>query len=159
LGQGTLAREFEQQSPGLDALLVAVGGGGLLAGVVGWFQDRAEIVGVEPTNAPTLTRAIEAGHPVDAQVGSICIDSLAPRQVGTRVFATIRDRVKCVVLVSDAAIREAQLELWNRLRIVAEPGGCAAFAAVLSGEYDISRHQRIGIVVSGGNTTAVTFSA
>lgn len=157
LGQGTLGSELEEQSPGLDTLLVAVGGGGLIGGVAAWYQGRARIVGVEPEAAPTLTRALEAGRPVDAEAGGIAADSLAPRRIGERVFPIAQRYVHPVVLVTDDAIRRAQEELWRLLRVVAEPGGAAAFAALLSGGYLPHAGERIGVVVSGGNTAAVDF--
>jgi threonine dehydratase len=115
------------------------------------------LVGVEPERAPTLTRALEAGHPVDAEAGGIAADSLAPRRVGELVFPIIRRYVERVVLVSDDEIREAQAALWNLLRVVAEPGGAAAFAALLAGRYRPGPGERLGVVVSGGNTIAVDF--
>jgi threonine dehydratase len=114
-------------------------------------------VGVEPEAAPTLTRALAAGRPVDAEAGGIAADSPAPRRVGERVFAIAREHVAGTVLVTDAEIRTAQRALWDVLRIVAEPGGAAACAALLSGRYRPRRGARLGVVVSGGNTTAVDF--
>lgn len=156
-GQGTLALELERQAPDLDTVLVPVGGGGLAAGIAAWYGGRVKLVGVEPELAPTLTRALEAGRPVDAEAGGIAADSLAPRRVGERVFPIARRYVDRVVLVSDRAIREGQEALWNLLRIVAEPGGAAAFAALLSGRYRPPSGARVGVIVSGGNTVAVDF--
>ena len=156
-GQGTLALELQEQAPDLDTVLMAVGGGGLLAGMAGWYGERVRLVGVEPDLAPTLTRALEAGHPVDAEAGGIAADSLAPRRVGDLVFPLVRGYVDRVVLVSDDDIRLGQKALWNLLRIVAEPGGAAAFSALLTGKYRPSSGERVGVIVSGGNTTAVSF--
>lgn len=158
LGQGTLALELEEQTPDLDTVLVAVGGGGLIGGIAAWYAGRVRVVGVEPEAAPTLTRALEAGRPVDAEAGGIAADSLAPRRVGERMFPIAQQYVERVVLVADEAIRAAQDMLWDRLRIVAEPGGAAAFAALLSGRYQPQPGERVGIVVSGGNTVAVDFA-
>jgi len=158
LGQGTLALELEQQAPDLDSLLVGVGGGGLIGGIASWYGGRVSVVGVEPEAAPTLTRALAAGRPVDAEAGGIAADSLAPRRVGELVFPIAQRHVARVVLVADDAIRRAQAALWETLRIVAEPGGAAAFAALLSGRYVPRAGERVGIVVSGGNTVAVDFS-
>ncbi|HTY65724.1 MAG TPA: threonine/serine dehydratase [Alphaproteobacteria bacterium] len=158
LGQGTLALELEQQAPDLDSLLVGVGGGGLIGGIAAWHEGRVSVVGVEPEAAPTLTRALAAGRPVDAEAGGIAADSLAPRRVGELVFPIAQRHVARVVLVADDAIRRAQAALWETLRIVAEPGGAAAFAALLSGRYVPRAGERVGIVVSGGNTVAVDFS-
>ena len=158
LGQATLARELEQQVGDLDTLLVAVGGGGLIAGIAAWYGGAIRMIGVEPEAAPTLTRALAAGRPVDAEAGGIAADSLAPRRVGERVFPIARRHVERVVLVADAAIRQAQEALWQILRVVAEPGGAAALAALLSGGYRPRRDEHVGVVISGGNTTAVDFA-
>ncbi|MEA2910258.1 MAG: threonine dehydratase [Bradyrhizobium sp.] len=157
LGQGTIGAELEEQISDLDTLLVAVGGGGLIGGIASWYAGRIRIVGVEPTAAPTMTSALRAGRPVDAETGSVAADSLAPRRIGEQVFPIVRRHVEEVVLVDDDAIREAQHALWNGIRVVAEPGGAAAFAAVLSGRYRPRSNERVGVIVSGGNTDAVDF--
>ena len=157
LGQGTLGKEFEEQAPQIDTLLVGVGGGGLIAGIAAWYRGRVKVIGVEPEAAPTLTKALAAGQPVDAEAGGIAADSLAPQRIGAQVFPIARDHVAEVVLVEDDAIRAAQRALWEVLRIVAEPGGSAATAALLSGRYRPRPGERVGIVVSGGNTVAVDF--
>jgi threonine dehydratase len=158
LGQGTVGLELENQYAKLDTLLVAVGGGGLIGGVAAWYCSRIEIVGVEPEAAPTLTRALKAGRPVDAEAGGIAADSLAPKRVGELMFPIARAHVKNVLLVSDEAIRDAQKVLWNVLRVVAEPGGAAAFAALLSRRYQPYPGEHVGVVICGGNSTAVDFS-
>ena len=145
LGQATLGLELQSQAPNLDTLLVAVGGGGL-------------IVGVEPEAAPTLTEALRAGRPVDAPAGGIAADSLALRRVGEKMFPIARSYVSRVALVKDEAIQSAQQSLWDHLRVVAEPGGAAAFAALLSGAYRPGPGEQVGVVISGGNTGAVNFS-
>jgi threonine dehydratase len=158
LGQGTVGLEFEEQYPALDSILVAVGGGGLIGGIAAWYGGRTKVVGVEPELAPTLERALAAGHPVDAPAGGIAADSLAPRRVGELMFPIAQTYVSSVVLVPDDAIAAAQAALWKVLRVVAEPGGAAALAAVLSGRYPASRGERVGVLVCGGNTTAVSFA-
>ncbi|HEX5886887.1 MAG TPA: threonine/serine dehydratase [Pyrinomonadaceae bacterium] len=155
LGQGTLGMELEQQDPKLDSLLIAVGGGGLIGGVAGWYQNRIRMVAVEPFEAPTLERALSAGHPVDAPAGGVAADSLAPRQVGKQMFPIAQQYVKEVVLVTDDEIIEAQKRLWESVRVLAEPGGAAAFAALLSGRYKSQPGERVGVVVCGGNTDKV----
>jgi threonine dehydratase len=157
LGQGTIGFELEHQAPDLDILLVAVGGGGLIAGIAAWYAGRIRIVGVEPEGAPTLTKALLAGRPVDAEAGGIAVDSLAPRRVGELVFPIARHHVERIVLVSDDAIRRAQETLWATLRVVAEPGGAAALAALLSRRYEPRPGEHVGVLVSGGNTVAVDF--
>lgn len=157
LGQGTAGLEFEGQDPELDSLLVAVGGGGLIGGVASWYSNRIRVVGVEPEAAPTLTNALQAGKPVDSPAGGIAADSLAPKRVGELMFPIAQSAVERVVLVSDEAILQAQDLLWKMLRIVAEPGGAAAFAALLSRHYEPAAEERVGVLVCGGNTSAVNF--
>jgi len=157
LGQGTVALELEQDAPDIDTLLVAVGGGGLIGGISAWYGQRVRVVAVEPEAAPTLHDAFAAGRPVDAPAGGIAADSLAPRRVGELTFAIARDNVAEVVLVTDDAIRQAQAALWSGLRLVAEPGGAAAFAALLSGRYRPSAGERVTVLLCGANTTAVKF--
>lgn len=159
LGQGTVGLELEQQAPQLDTLLVAVGGGGLLGGIAAWYAGRVRLIGVEPQTAPTLTRALEAGKPVAAEAGGIAADSLAPKRVGELMFPLAQRHVERVILVADEAIRAAQQALWDSLRIVTEPGGAAAFAALLSRGYEPDVGERVGVLLCGGNTTAVSFSA
>ena len=157
LGQGTLGMELAGQAS-LDTVLVSVGGGGLLGGVAAWYAGKVKVIGVEPECAPTLTEALKAGRPVDAPAGGVAADSLAPRRVGELMFPIARAHVATVLLVSDAAIRRAQDALWSAVRIVAEPGGAAAFAALLGGAYAPAAGERVGVIVSGGNSTAVDFA-
>jgi threonine dehydratase len=151
LGQGTVALEWEEQSR-VDTVLVAVGGGGLIGGMAAWYAGRVRIIGVEPRLAPTLARALEAGRPVDAEAGGIAADSLAPRQVGGLMFPLAQRYVDRVVLVEDAEISAAQGALWSDFRLVAEPGGAAAYAALLSGRYAPEPGERVGVLVCGSNT-------
>jgi threonine dehydratase len=157
LGQATLGAELEGQADDLDTVLVSVGGGGLIGGVAAWYGGRVKVVGVEPERAPTLYRALEAGRPVDAEMGGIAKDSLAPRRVGELVFPLARRFVDNVLLVTDEAIQEAQVNLWEKLRVVTEPGGAAAFAAISSGRYKPRAGERVGVILCGGNTVAVNF--
>ena len=157
-GQGTLGLEMERQCPQLDTLLVAVGGGGLIGGIAAWYRGRIKLVSVEPVTAPTLAKAMAAGRPVDAEAGGIAADSLAPRRVGQLMFPLAQNYVSATVLVEDDAIRDAQRALWQNLRIAAEPGGAAAFAALLSRRYVPTPGERVGVIVCGGNTSAVNFN-
>jgi len=157
LGQGSVGLEFEEQDPALDAVLVAVGGGGLIGGIAAWYGGRTKVIGVEPELCPTLDMAMAAGRPVDAPAGGIAADSLAPRSVGEIMFPIAQKYVSRVVLVPDEAIAAAQAALWKVLRVVAEPGGAAAMAAVISGRYRVRSGERVGVLVCGGNTTAVSF--
>jgi threonine dehydratase len=153
-GQGTVGRELARQAGALDSVLVAVGGGGLIGGIAAWFADAAgvRIVGVEPARAPSLARALAAGRPVDVEVGGIAADSLGARRVGELMFAIARRRVDEVVLVEDDDIVAAQKALWRELRLVAEPGGAAALAALPAGRYRPAAGARVGVVVCGANT-------
>jgi threonine dehydratase len=152
LGQGTVAMELLAQAAAITTILVAVGGGGLIGGIAAWCAGRVRVIGVEPVEAPTLTAALAAGEPVDAPTGSIAADSLAPRQVGRLMFPIAQAHVAEVVLVTDAHIRRAQATFWEMLRVVAEPGGSAALAALLSGAYVPAAGERVAVVVSGANT-------
>ena len=158
LGGGTLGLELEQQTPEVDTLFVSVGGGGLIGGISAWYGGRIRIIGVEPEKAPTLTRALAAGKPVDAEAGGIAADSLAPRRVGELMFPLAQKYVEKVLLVTDDEIRSAQQLLWRETRIAPEPGGAAAFAALASKKYKPARGERVGVVVCGGNTDAVDFT-
>ncbi len=160
LGQGSVGLELEGQVPELDTLLVAVGGGGLIGGIAAWYQGRTKVVGVEPRLAPTLSMALSAGRPVDAPAGGgLAADSLAPRRIGALVFPVVKRYVAAAVLVEDDAIARAQRTLWEMARIVAEPGAAAPLAALLDKAYVPVRGERVGILVSGANTTAVSFPA
>lgn len=158
LGQGSVALELSEQAPGLQSLLVAVGGGGLIGGIAAYYAGDVRVIGVEPEAAPTLTEALRAGAPVDAPAGGIAADSLAPRQVGQLMFPIAQRFVERVVLVDDDAIRRAQQVLWDATRLVAEPGAAAPLAALLSGRYTPRPDERVGIVICGANTTAVDFA-
>jgi threonine dehydratase len=157
LGQATVGLELEDQAPDLNSVLVAVGGGGLIGGVAGWYGGRARVVGIEPKAAPTLARALAAGQPVDAEAGGVAADSLAPRRVGELMFPIAQRYVDRVVLVEDEAIVAAQASLWRVLRVATEPGGAAAFAALLSGAYRPRPGEHVGVLLCGANTDAVDF--
>jgi threonine dehydratase len=152
LGQATLGLELAEQAPEIDTVLVPVGGGGLIAGIAAYLGGTVRVIGVEPTGAPTLTRARAHGGPVDAPTGSVAADALAPRRIGELVFPLIQAHVHDVVLVDDAAIVDAQLALWDQLRLVAEPAAAVAIAAVRTGAYRVGPDERVAVVVSGANT-------
>ncbi|ESY22491.1 threonine/serine dehydratase [Mesorhizobium sp. RSR565B] len=157
VGQGTLGLEIETDLPDIDTLLVAVGGGGLIGGIAAWFAGRIRIIAIEPEGAPTLHRAFEAGHPVDAPAEGVAADSLAPKRVGEMMFPIAEAFVERSILVTDDAIIAAQKALWERVRIIAEPGGAAAFAALLSGRYTPAPGERIAVLVCGSNTDPAKF--
>lgn len=156
-GQGTVAAEWSEQSPELTHLLVAVGGGGLIGGMAAWhLATGVTLVAVEPEGCACLHAALAAGRPVPAPVGGVAADSLGARQVGALMFplaAHLHAAGRLVpTLVTDAAIREAQLRLWNEARVVAEPGGATALAALLSGRWVPPPGARVGVLVCGANT-------
>lgn len=155
-GQGTVGLEWLEQAPGLDTLLVAVGGGGLIGGIAAAAAGRVRIIGVEPENAPTLFNAIEAGRPVDVPVSGVAADSLGARRIGNLSF-TLAGFIDRSVLVTDEAIVAAQKVIWEVLRVVVEPGGAAAMAALLSGRYVPAPGEKVGVLLCGANTTAVKF--
>ena len=151
-GQGTLAREFDEQAPGLDTVLLAVGGGGLIAGAAAWLGKSVKVIGVEPSSIPTLHDAIQNGQPVDVNVAGIAADSLGARRIGDVAFEILNGVVDRVLLVSDDTIKAAQHYLWENLRLVTEPGGATAFSALWSGAYVPRPGERVGVVICGGNT-------
>jgi len=157
LGQGSTGLELEAQCPDLDTVLVAVGGGGFIGGIAVWYEGRVKVIAVEPETAPTLNMALQAGQPVDAPAGGIAADSLAPRQVGQLMFPIAQQYVASSVLVSDDAIRAAQVMLWDKLRLATEPGGATAFAALLSGRYAPAKNERVGVMVCGANPADMGF--
>ena len=155
LGTGTLAAELEEQVGGLDRVLAAVGGGGLLGGIASWFAGRVAVVGVEPVGAPTMHHALAAGRPVDAPIGSVASDSRAPRRIGELVYPILARWADQPALVDDAPIVEAQRRLWDALRIAVEPGGATAAAALVAGAIVPRPGERIAIVLSGANIASL----
>jgi len=151
-GQGTLGYEFAHQVLDLDTVLVAVGGGGLIGGIAAWFAGKVRVIGVEPQMAPSLTMALQAQKPVDVEVAEVAVDSLGAKCVGSLAFALVQQYVERVLLVSDESIQLSQRTLWNDLRIVAEPGGATAIAALFSRAYQPAPGERVGVVICGGNT-------
>jgi threonine dehydratase len=151
-GQGTVGLEFQQDAPELTHILVAVGGGGLIGGIAAWYETAAEIICVEPEACPTLTTAMLVGRPVDAPVSGLAADSLGARQVGVLMFPIAQAFVTGAVLVTDESIANAQRVLWEQTRLIAEPGGATALAALLSGRFVPPEGARVGVVICGGNT-------
>lgn len=158
-GAGTVAEEILRDEPSIDTIVVAVGGGGLYAGIAAAAEGRAQIVAVEPFNIPTLNAALAAGHPIDVAVSGIAADSLGARRVGDIAF-TMASRVPPTsVLVDDAAIVAARSQLWNEYRIPAEYGAAAALAALTSGAYIPRIGERVAVIVCGANTDASTLES
>ena len=151
-GAGTLAEEILEDEGGIDTIIVAVGGGGLYAGVSATALRRTRIVAVEPERCPTLSRAMTAGRPVDVEVSGIASDALGARRIGELAFAALEAEPPISVLVSDEHIIEARASLWQRYRIAAEFGAATAYAALLSGRYVPQDDERVAVVVCGANT-------
>ena len=158
-GQGTVALEWEEQTRGLDTVLVAAGGGGLVAGISRWFESRVKVVSVEPEGSRALQAALEAGHPVDVDVSSVAADSLGARNVLSRVHETCKAHLSTALTVPDSTIVEAQKRLWLGARIAAEPGGATALAALLAGVYVPAQHERIGVLACGANVDLTALAA
>lgn len=157
-GAGTLAEELLDDEPGIDTVVVAVGGGGLYAGVAASVRGRARVVAVEPDRIPTLHEAIVAGRPVDVDVSGIAADSLGARRVGDLAFAAQQAEPPVSVLVSDADIVEARRRLWAEHRIASEHGAATAYAAILAGAYTPAPGERVAVVVCGANTDPATLA-
>jgi threonine dehydratase len=153
-GQGTLARELEDQAPAIDTLLVAVGGGGLIGGIAAWYQSAVKVVGVEPV---TCHASLAQGERVPVKTSGLAADSLGATTVGKLMFEIAKAHVPQVALVTDDDIRAAQRKLWREMQLVTEPGGAAAFAALLSGAYRPEKDERVGVVVCGANTSMEAF--
>ncbi|MDO8373826.1 MAG: pyridoxal-phosphate dependent enzyme, partial [Polaromonas sp.] len=151
VGAGTLALEIEQQAGLPDAVLVSVGGGGLIAGIATWFEQRARVVALEPELAPTLFRAREAGQPVDVSVGGIAADSLGAKRIGDLGWAATQAHVRDALLLSDDAIRAAQLWLWRELRLAVEPAAALPLAALHSGAYVPRPDEKVCLIICGAN--------
>jgi threonine dehydratase len=158
-GQGTLGMELEEQVRGLDSVLIAVGGGGLIGGVAAWYQERVRVISVEPERAPSLHHALEAGKVVEVETGGVAADSLGARRVGELMFPIAQRFVAQALLVSDDQIVAAQKALWQQLRLIAEPGGATALAALLSGAYKPHAGERVGVVLCGANAELAKFPA
>jgi threonine dehydratase len=158
-GQGTIAAELSEDVPDADTVLVAVGGGGLIGGIAAWFEGRTRVVGVEPDRCPTMSEALRVGKPVPVEVGGYAADSLGTKQVGHIAFDIASRYVEHVLLVTDDAFLEAQRRLWEETRLLAEPGGAAALAALVSGRYRPDPNERVVVPVCGANTPARSFEA
>lgn len=158
IGQGTLAAEFETQVlDGVDSVLMAVGGGGLIGGAAAWYQGAVNLVGVESQGCPTMHNALGAGERLGITPSGLAADSLGASMIGELSFPLAQQHVSGVKLVSDDDIRRAQKYLWDHLRVVTEPGGATAFAAILSGAFEPQKDERVGVVVCGGNTDLGSF--
>jgi threonine dehydratase len=155
-GQGTVGLELAEQAPEVDTVLVAVGGGGLVAGVASWFRGDVKVVSVEPETIPAMQQALVHGAPVEVSVSGLAADSLGAKRIGDVPWACASPFVHEAVLVTDDDIRAAQRRLWAELRVLAEPGGAAACAALLSGAYRPAPGERVAAIVCGANLDPAT---
>jgi threonine dehydratase len=157
-GAGTLAEEILEDEPGIDTIVVAVGGGGLYAGVAAAARGRARVVAVEPERIPTLHDAMRVGRPVDVAVSGVAADSLGARRIGDLAFAAQELEPPVSVLVTEDEIVAARAELWNEYRVPSELGAATAYAALLSGRYEPQEGERVAVVVCGANTDPSTLA-
>lgn len=150
-GQGTVMSEWENQGLEADTVMIAVGGGGLVGGALGWLQGRRRVVAVEPETACGLHAALAAGAPVDVAVSGLAANALGARRVGTIAFDLARQHGAVSVTVTDDAIAEAQRLLWREARLLVEPAGAAALAALVSGAYVPEPGERVAVLICGAN--------
>lgn len=157
-GQGTLALEALEDAPGIDLWLVAIGGGGLIAGVGAAVKGRkpgSRVIGVEPFGAPTLHASLASGRVVELPAISTAANTLAPRRSDEMNFAIIRETVEQVVLVSDEEMLDAARWLWFETGIAAELSGAAAVAALRAGRVPLAGVRSVCAIVCGAGTAGV----
>ena len=159
IGAGTLAAEVEEEAGVPDRVLVSVGGGGLIAGIAAWFQDRCWIDALEPELAPTLYRAREAGKPVDVEVSGVAADSLGARRIGSIAWEVTQRHVNAVHLLDDGAIRAAQAMLWKELRLAVEPAAALPSAALTTAVVAPKAGERVLLVICGANLDPASLKA
>ncbi|MBL4636306.1 MAG: pyridoxal-phosphate dependent enzyme, partial [Kofleriaceae bacterium] len=156
VGQGTVAREWQEQCPEIDTVLVAVGGGGLIGGMAAWYQGDVKVVACEPKRSCAYHEADTQGSPVDVSIDGIAADSLGARRIGSLMFPIAQQFVAESVVVDDEEIVRAQCALWSEVQVMAEPGGATALAALLSGAYTPEPGERVGVLICGGNTSTLS---
>lgn len=150
-GAGTIALEIEDQAGLPDSILTSVGGGGLIAGLAAGFEARANVVALEPELAPTLHEARKHGRPVDVDVGGLAVDSLGARRVGEIAWNVTQQWVRTSLLVSDEAIRSAQIWLWREMRLAVEPAAALPLAALQYAGYVPAPDEKVCLIVCGAN--------
>jgi threonine dehydratase len=158
-GAGTLGRELMEQEDSFQTVMVAVGGGGLIAGVSAWLRGDRSVVSVESRGCSAMHAALRAGRATRVDVRGLASDSLGARQIGELPLACAKEWVDSAILVPDSDIRRAQRLLWDRLRIIAEPGGATALAGALSGEYRFRGGEHIALLVCGANVDPAVLSS
>lgn len=158
-GAATLAAEIESQGGLPDSVLVSVGGGGLIGGIAAWFEERVRVVALEPALAPTLFQARAAGQPVDVAVSGIAADSLGAKRIGDISWQLTQRHVKDALLLSEEAIRRAQLWLWTEFKLAVEPAAALGLAALQSGAYRPGAQETVCLILCGANLDPATLSA
>ena len=156
VGAGTLAMEVEAQGGLPDSVLVSVGGGGLMGGIASWFEHRSRVVALEPELAPTLFNARQVGHAVDVAVGGVAADSLGAKRIGALAWDVAQAHVRDALLVTDDAIRAAQLWLWKELKLAVEPAAALPLAALHSGVYKPHLDEKVCLIICGANLDPAT---
>ena len=157
-GQGTVMAEWEAQGLAADTVLIAVGGGGLVAGALAWLAGRRKVVAVEPRLSSALNAALQAGGPVDVEVGGVAANALGARRIGDICFDLAKTHNAVSVLVGDRDIEAAQAMLWRDLRQIVEPAGAAALAALTSGAYRPEPGERVAVLLCGANPSSLAFA-
>lgn len=150
-GQGTLAAEWDAQGLEADTVIIAVGGGGLIAGAMAWWNPTRKIIAVEPETSCALHAALQSGSPVNVEVSGIAANALGAKQIGQICFDLATETKVQSLLVNDAAIAEARDHLWQQMRQLVEPAGAAALAALMSGAYRPETDERVAILICGAN--------
>ncbi len=158
VGAGTLALEVEQQGGLPDAVLVSVGGGGLIGGIASWFEQRSKVVALEPELAPSLFNARQAGQPVDVAVSGIAADSLGAKRIGELGWQATQAHVRDALLLSDESIRTAQRWLWKELKLAVEPAAALPLAALQSGRYQPGVDEKVCLIICGANLDPATLA-
>lgn len=157
-GQGTLMQEWEDQGLEADTILIAVGGGGLIAGAMAWLQGKRKVVAVEPETSCALHAALAAGEPVDVDVSGVAANALGARRIGQICYDLAAEQNIQSVLVKDDAITKAQRALWREMRQLVEPAGATALAALMSGAYQPEPGEKVAVLLCGGNIAPDPFT-
>ena len=150
-GAGTLALELDRQAPEIDAVAVAVGGGGLIGGIASWFRGDIDVVGIETEGTPTLRSALAANRPVDVEISGIAADALGAKRIGEIGFEAASRWATGSYLVSDEALLKARRALWDEVRVLCEPAAAAPLAGLLERIYRPKAGQTVCLVICGAN--------
>ena len=150
-GQGTLMLEWEDQGLKADTVLIAVGGGGLIGGALAWLKGRRKVVAVEPETCATLANALDIGPETETNVSGVAANALGARQIGRIAYGLAKDLDVPSIVVPDSAILAAQKLLWEEARLLVEPAGACALAALLCGAYTPEPGEKVAVLLCGAN--------